>query len=446
MRFGGGVIGTDKDHDGTYESDDQQMRSAYIIMDITNPETAPKVLAEVTFSDLGFTTGYPTAIVMDPADTASANDWYLVLGSGPIDAAGAFTTAMNNGTSNQEARIYIIDLNAVGAGSTPLKDAGGNNLPAAGPFQILPDAGSFISDSVTVDFNLDYRTNTVYFGTISGSAPNWGGKLRRILINDDTDAGRWDADSTLIDVQKPISAAPSVAMDDDGLFWVYFGTGRFFNRADILYTDTQSYYGVKEPWSDTNSDGLVEVSELDWSTVLTSNLFDVSNAEIYEKGLDVTGVSASDTDGNGNISFDELVAEMAADDGWLLNFPDSGERNLGQAAILGDIVAFTTYTPGSDLCAYEGTSKLFPLYYKTGTAYFRSVVGLGSSTLNGNQEVLKVIDLGQGMTTTPNIHVGRQTGSKAFVQTSTGAIINIEQKNPGVTKSKRFGWMEEKED
>ncbi len=443
MRFGGGVIRTDKDHDGTFEAADQQMRSAYIIMDITNPETAPKVLAEVTFSDLGFTTGYPTAIVMDPADTASANDWYLVLGSGPIDAAGAFTTAMNDGTSSQQARIYIIDLNAVGAGTSPLLDAKGGSLPAAGPFQILPDAGSFISDPITVDFNLDYKANAVYFGTISGSAPNWGGKLRRILLQDDLDPNTWNGDSTLIDVQKPISAAPSVALDDDGRFWVYFGTGRFFNRDDILYTTTQTYYGVKEPWTDTNTDNIVEVSELDWTNVLTSNLLNVSNAAVFEDGEDVTGVTATDGDGNGRISFEELVDEMVSFDGWLLNFPDSGERNLGQAAILGEVVAFTTYTPSSDLCEPEGTSKLFPLYYKTGTAYFQSVVGLGSTMVNGKNEVLKVLDLGQGMTTTPNIHVGRQTGSKAFVQTSTGAIETIEQVNPGVTKSKRIGWMEE---
>jgi Tfp pilus tip-associated adhesin PilY1 len=443
MRFGGGIIGTDKNHDGTFDAADQQMRSAYIIMDITNPETVPKILAEVTFSDLGFTTAYPTAIVMDPTDTASANDWYLVLGSGPIDAAGPFTTAMNSATSNQEARIYIIDLNAVGTGSTPLRDARGGSLPGAGAFQIVPDAGSFISDPISVDFDLNYKTNAVYFGTISGSTPNWGGKLRRILLKDDTNANSWDADSTLIDVQKPISAAPSVAMDDDGRFWVYFGTGRFFNRNDIKYTDTQSFYGVKEPWSDTNSNNEVEVSELDWSIVLTGNLLDVSNAKVFEDGEDVTGVSVSDTNGNGQISFDELVDEIAGYDGWLFNFPDSGERNLGQAAILGDIVAFTTYNPSSDPCAFEGTSKLFPLYYKTGTAYFRSVIGVGGTPLNGKEEVLKVMDLGLGMTTTPNIHVGSQSGSKAFVQTSTGAINAVEQKNPGVTKSKRFGWKEE---
>jgi type IV pilus assembly protein PilY1 len=445
MRLGGGLIDTDKDHDGTLEAADQQMRSAYIIMDITDPEQAPKVLAEVTFNDLGFTTSYPTAIVMDPTDTASANKWYLVLGSGPIDGTGAGFTAMTEATSTQQAKIYIIDLNAVGAGSTPLLDAKGNSLPAAGAFQALPDSDSFISDLITVDFDLNYKTNAIYFGTISGSAPNYGGKLRRIVIDNDPDPNTWVADSTLIDVGLPISAAPSVAVDDDGRFWVYFGTGRFFTRDDILYTATQSYFGVSEPWIDSDSDGKVQVTELDWSTALSGNLVDVSNAVVYEDGYDVTGVSVPDSNGSGNIDFDELVSGIAAKSGWYLNFPETGERNLGQATVFGGLVTFTTYTPSSDPCTYEGSSKLYPLYYRTGTAYKKSVIGLGSTVLHGKNEVLKVMDLGEGMTTTPNIHgdPGDKKGrTRTFVQTSKGAILTIEQTNPGVTKSGRISWRE----
>jgi type IV pilus assembly protein PilY1 len=82
MRFGGGKIKTDMDHDGIPESagGDTDMTSAYMVLDITNPEKEPRVLAEITFDDLGYTTSYPGVVVMDPKDTATANDWYLVLG------------------------------------------------------------------------------------------------------------------------------------------------------------------------------------------------------------------------------------------------------------------------------------------------------------------------------------------------------------------------------
>jgi type IV pilus assembly protein PilY1 len=68
MRFGGGKIRTDKDHDGIYENGDQIMKSAYFVLDITDPESAPELLAEISFDDLGFTTSYPGAILVYPQD------------------------------------------------------------------------------------------------------------------------------------------------------------------------------------------------------------------------------------------------------------------------------------------------------------------------------------------------------------------------------------------
>ena len=60
----------------------------------------------------------------------------------------------------------------------------------------------------------------------------------------------------------------------------------------------------------------------------------------------------------------------------------------------------------------------------------------------GENKLLKKVSLGKGLSVTPNIHVGKQEGSKAFVQTSTGAIKTIEQKNPGGTKSGVTSWEE----
>jgi type IV pilus assembly protein PilY1 len=431
MRFGGGVIGTDKDHDGTFEAEDELMHSAYIIMDITDPEQEPEVLAEVTFSDLGFTTSFPAVIYMDPKN---GNQWYLVLGSGPIDSVGAFTVALEEASSNQQAKIYIIDLNAVGAGTTPLKDANGSSLPGAGAFQTISDPDSFISDIIAVDYELNYKTNAVYYGTISGEPGAWGGKLRRIVLEDDPDPSNWEAESILIDVEKPISAAPTVATDTDGRFWVYFGTGRFFTRTDVLYTNTQTFHGVREPWTDDNNDGYADIDELDWTTVSdVSDLLDVTDASVFAVDLSVTGVP-------GVSYFHELLEEVENYDGWYLDFPDSGERNLGQGSLLGDLVTFTTYTPTADVCDFRGTSSLYLLYYKTGTAYYKPVAGTDSQT----DEVIKTLDLGEGMTTTPNLFSQDGTNeTTAFVQSSTGAIITIDETNPGTTTSGKISWQEE---
>ena len=102
--------------------------------------------------------------------------------------------------------------------------------------------------------------------------------------------------------------------------------------------------------------------------------------------------------------------------------------------------------PNNDLCAYEGRSYLYGLYYKTGTAYWEGVLKTDDNNGTGidpvTHKVVSKIDIGRGYSETSNIHTGREEGSKAFIQTSTGAIISIEQANPGITKSGKASWQE----
>jgi type IV pilus assembly protein PilY1 len=175
-------------------------------------------------------------------------------------------------------------------------------------------------------------------------------------------------------------------------------------------------------------------------------LKNVTGIQVGDYDAITGGVSpVSDQNGDGNIDFSDLIAEVQAKDGWYLNFSETGERNLGQAAVLGDIVTFSTFVPDNDLCAYEGRSYLYGLYYKTGTAYWEGVLKTDDNNGTGigpDNKVVSKIDIGKGYSETPNIHTGRESGSKAFVQTSTGAIIGIEQANPGMTKSNKTSWQE----
>ncbi|MDL1960208.1 MAG: hypothetical protein LWX01_00640 [Deltaproteobacteria bacterium] len=219
-----------------------------------------------------------------------------------------------------------------------------------------------------------------------------------------------------------------MARDDEGRIWVYFGTGRFWSSLDrqLPYLGYQNtFYGIKEP-VDANG-------TLNYATpgALKSDLKDVTGIEITSGDYASVNTLANDIKNNW--------------DGWYLNFSETGERNLGQAAVLGDIVTFSTFVPNNDLCAYEGRSYLYGLYYKTGTAYWEGVLKTDDSNGTGigpNNKVITKIDIGKGYSETPNIHTGREAGSKAFVQTSTGAIIGIEQANPGITKSGKTSWQE----
>ncbi|WP_136795720.1 pilus assembly protein [Desulfosediminicola ganghwensis] len=120
-------------------------------------------------------------------------------------------------------------------------------------------------------------------------------------------------------------------------------------------------------------------------------------------------------------------------DGWYRNiWPyNNGERNIGQATLMGGLVSFSTHKPSSGICQAEGSSDLFEIYYRTGTSWYQNVFGDEGVDSNGN--VVNKISLGRGVVTTPNLHVGIGKGDgdgpRAFVQTSTGEIKEIQQDN-----------------
>ena len=246
-----------------------------------------------------------------------------------------------------------------------------------------------------------------------------------------------------------------MARDDEGRIWVYFGTGRFWSTLDRQspYLDYQNtFYGIKEPvdangdlkWSGDENTPAVGDKENNLRNVTGIEIEDYNTLSL-NTSVPLYGAAVIDKNGDNSTDFSDLEAEVRAKDGWYLNFSETGERNLGQAGILGDIVTFTTFVPNDDLCAYEGRSYLYALYYKTGTAYWKGVLKTDDNNgtgINPDNKVVTKIDIGKGYSETANIHTGREEGSKAFVQTSTGAIISIEQANPGLTKSGKVSWQE----
>ena len=125
--------------------------------------------------------------------------------------------------------------------------------------------------------------------------------------------------------------------------------------------------------------------------------------------------------------------------GWYLNF-DSGERNIGQGTLYAGLLTFSSFSPAEDICEAGGRSRLWALYYKSGTAYYSGVLSV-EDTDDG--ELAKAnIDLGSGMASSPSIQTGRSDGSNVYIQSSTGKIIKIEQDNPFATKSGLKSWRD----
>ncbi|MEA2038675.1 MAG: hypothetical protein U9N82_02455, partial [Thermodesulfobacteriota bacterium] len=410
-----------------YPSDTRKFISAYFILDITDPENPPTLLAEMTSTgaeaDLGYTTVISTAVPMKTDDSTSA--WHLILGSGPTEL---------DTTSTQNAKIAVLPLEwlvdnwPVGTSRKPFRIP--NALPGSdqGGVFTLPDTNSFISDPITVDFDLDYnyKADAVYFGTVQGgwydglsydppAGSGWGGKLYRLVTHKEDYEGNevaslpseWSAlvspnPCPLIDVQQPVTAAPAVGSDRDGNYWVYFGTGRFLDPDDktdatnpiteLTYEGSsnaqQTFYGIKEP--------LVPLDPLDplspliftWEEVEktgthgsvpgSQGLLQVDQIQVCGDASCGTIGGLSCIDGTTNClpvvdsvpisSFSDLKTYINGTDGWYKDLLEDRERNLGQATLLGGLLTFTTYQPFDDVCMSEGLGYLYGVHYQTGTA------------------------------------------------------------------------------
>ena len=417
MRFGGGEISLTDDFGSGTET--KTFRSAYFVLDITDPEALPRLLWEFSDANLGFTTSYPAIVCID------SSTWAIAFGSGPTDY---------NGTSTQTAKTYVVNL-STGALIGSALSTGGANTFMGDPISVDTD----ISNSQCSGATCTYSPDIAYIG-------NSKGKFYR--ITDITSSSPGTA-SLFLDVgtTKPITSAPSASQDDDRRLWLYFGTGRFFDETDKVSTDTQALIGVKEPITDYSDPTSLSYTEVD-----ATNLLDVTDYTVFERGYIDTDGTLSDYE----TTFVELVDNIKQTpsdtdvpkhyDGWIADIT-GGERCITKPTVLGGIVTFSTFEPDDDICAFEGDSFLYCLHYKTGTAYYESIVGYGDDTITVGSDILKEISkrlsLGHGIAASPGLHVGKRQGAKAFVQSSTGEIRMIEEENlPGAYKSRPLHWIQ----
>jgi len=443
MRMGGAAmeVDIDKTDGNAFNKDiDRTVSSAYVIMDITNPESPPNVLAEISLPGQGFTTCVPAIMPMSSpnAKNADENKWYLIFGSGPADAAGrADRSKLMREKSDQPGKLFVLDLSALYVEKT-VKTVDSTGLTSSkGDSFAFADTGSFISDPVCVDLDIPsksgagkFSTDLVYFGTVAGDSANPVGKVYRLRTGNGPPED-WQL-STLVDVAEPVSAAPSVAVDEKGSLWVYFGTGRYFNRDDTLQPAPMGFYGIREPET---------AGTRNWDTVFTSFLFDSSKVAVTqgtcgegEFSENCVGIIQPDDNSNATRDWAWLTSTLDQSPGWKHAFTTAGERVLGQATVLGGSVVFTSVIPAQEVCAAGGTSRLWSLYYKTGTPYFWP--SLEHSACN----FPAFIDLGPTLAAHPTLHVGVNPTTKAITQSNTGDLTGTEVTSPLPFKSGGLFW------
>lgn len=403
MRFGGGP------YPATVGSTERVFRSAYFILDVTDPDD-PRVLAEFSHPEMGFTLSYP-------AITKVEDHWYLIVGSGPTP--GATPPYNYEGKSDQRGRIFVLDLTKFMI-SNQIREGQELFVFRTDP---LEDQG-FMASPISVDLGLDYSADVIYVGETYWKANRWNGKMFRLKTSANTDPSTWEL-SVLYDAgtDKSITAGASAAIGFNNDLWVFFGTGKFYNDDDKADTRIQSLYGIRDICVEGGSCGAVS----------SSSILDVTGA-IVKTDKTVTGISDVAT-------FEELESKLRGVSpyylGWELRL-GAGERSLNKPSVIGGVVLYTTFTPSRDMCSIGGDGGLYGLYFLTGTAHYKPILGKNEAT----GESLRSMDLGKGMPASLGIHVGAESGAVGFVQTSTGSIERVAIELPLIHKSATLYWRE----
>jgi len=394
------------------------------------------VLGVYSASDLGLTTSYPTVARMnlssDGNTTHTNSKWFMVFGSGVHGY---------DGRAASTAQLFAVELGAsLGTAPTVTKMAVGS-------------WNSFVADPITLDKDLDFRSDAVYVGRTIDPASSgigyWTGKMYRLTMGTCSTApcstSTWGIASganrvptemldtfTMSSGLKslgPMTTSPTVTLDDTGEVWVFFGTGRFLSTADKSDTTTQYLLGLKD--SVLRPGGCSQTST---TSCWDNNLLDVSNVQICVTcaagSNQVNGIAGTST-------YPALISLVKSKDGWVTNLSTAGERSIVPPTIIAGAVLFPTFIPTSDICVAAGNSNLYALFYKTGSAYSEPIMGVDASGYSKTS-----VSLGAGLASSVAIQIGAApTGVAGFYQTSGANIGKLTPTTPLSAWSEYISWV-----
>ena len=436
FNFGGGEITATEDFDYDGSTTTRTFAPSYTLLDITDPRN-PRVMWERTYTDLQTTQSVPAIVKVN-------DNWFAVFGSGPADCSGV---------STKKGHVYVVDLDD----GEPYQNGTDDWL-----FETSDD-NAFMNSPVSLDKGLNFNVDGIYFGESYKTGANLLGKVYKITVPWVDGSDSYDGDNPtpnttnyvedpkdtnnpwqfhgLFDATRPVTASLALSVDENQNAWVYGGTGRYLDNDDKSSTDTEYFFGIRDPFFDSTETSYYHLYTASASLAI-NDLLDVDNFEVLTDGSVLNGGTSYGT-------FDEdLLPAARAENGWIRSLTTSKERILTKASILGGVVFSPSFIPNDDICSYGGDSNLYGVYFETGTAYYEAIfsgdegtedITVGSET---KEKVEESISLGSGKSSSLGIHVGSEEGAKGFIQQSTGAIVSESLNPPFEIKSSLRSWRE----
>ena len=374
----------------------------YYALDVTNP-AAPKALWEFTDTNMGFTFGNPEITKLKDGT------WVVLVTSGYNNTASTSWPGAGDGVG----RLYVLNAATGVLIGTAISTGVGDTTTPSGLARIRAYVDNAMVDNTAL---------RVYGGDLLGNV--W-----RFDINGDIGAAGKDAQKLVTlysdtaavgTVPQPITARPELG-DCNGKKMVFVGTGRYLGQTDIdVVPGQQSFYGIKDQLDTTTYTN----PQASGSGFVKQTLTNTTCPTGASSSVCTTGQSVRTSTSN--------TVNLAADKGWYLNFPDSGERDNTDPTLGLATLAFNTNVPTTSSCEIGGFSYRYFLNYCTGAP----VGSVGTSSVVS-------VKLGNALATRP-----------VFVRLPSNAIVELTRLSdgttltsdvpigPGVAPTRRVSWRE----
>ncbi len=441
MRFGGGDYALDAN--GAAAGGERTLRSAYIVMDVTNPEKPPRLLAEITHPELGYTIGDidvvsfrdPNAATGSYSITATTqlprNDWYLVFGSGPKGA-----TALQDASSDQNAKVVYVKLNELAETAPDTTDVVG-----------VVDTGianAYVGGVRAMDWNSDFDDDMLYFGVVgtgtAADAPK--GRLMQAVLNPTAVIATPNSLLSGVGTDLPFSRAPlTIREDSTGSYWVFAATGKFLVKDHLTDIDENRAFGVR-----VNSGATTGARWLTTTGVAMSSLKDITAVTVSTRlsgGIRLFSVTdPADNDIKTPADMEEVIREDYS--GWTKKLK-SGELVFTSLAFSGSTLAMNSYIPAVADCSPTGESYQYILNMFTGlpqteNTTFHLKVGTGVVATPANSQGTGDLSDHTGAQPGPLLDVAT-TGDGFVIPRSDGSFGN-ESATPLPGTATRRSWRE----
>ncbi len=304
-------------------------------LDVTDPAgfDAGDVLWEFSStddSDLGDSMPQPAMARL------SGGKWVAIIANGYNSAAGL-------------AKLFVLDLKT-GAKLAEISTGVGGDNGLSSPTPVDED-GDRIVDYVYAG---DLKGNMWKFDLTSTTASSWKSSFGTVATPIPLYTA-CKADPCTATNRQPITSSPEVGGHPDEGNVLYFGTGQYFATGDNAASGTQTFYAIR----DRNGKETVT------PTALAAGRANLQVQEvIYENSAQEFFQQVSDVDVQTNVAGIRVTsANTVADskDGWYLDLPATGERQVSNSALRNGKIIFTTIIPGGDACSAGGEGWLMVL-------------------------------------------------------------------------------------